>query len=126
MSEKMTVTAKIPANKEKGTSELGPASVTVNTGATAKEMIQMFGDEAVKSNSNANWTVTVASAIRSGLKRGETQKQLQERLGGAKMGVATKGVKVDPVQAYLALLDAASPEEQAKMIADVQERAQKK
>lgn len=125
MSEKMSVTAQKPENKRKGTPQLGPATITVETGATAAEMIKMFGDEAVKTNANANWVVTLQSNIRSGLERGETQEQMQARLGTAKMGVAQKGVKVDPKQAYLAVFQSATPEKQAEMIKELTAKAQK-
>ena len=39
MPEKMTATAKVPANEKKGTKELGPCTVSVNTGKDSKEMI---------------------------------------------------------------------------------------
>lgn len=126
MAEKMQVSAKVPANKEKGTPEMGPATIEVETGSSAKEMIEMFGDEAVKSNADANWRVTLQSNIRAGLKRGETQEQIQERLKTAKMGVAAQGAKVDPVQAYLAEFQNATPERQQQMLAELQKRAAKK
>ena len=121
--EKLSVTAKIPANKEKKTSELGPCTASVDTGKTAAEMIQMFGDEAVKSNAEANWIVTLQSNIRSGLKKGETPDNIQLRLKDAKMGVASKGIKVDPVQAYMAQFQSSTPQEQKKMLAELSKRA---
>jgi hypothetical protein len=126
MSVKRSITAQVPANKEKGTPQLGPITITVDSGATLDEMIQMFGKEAIQTNAEANWDVTLQSAIRAGLKKGETQAQLQARLGGAKMGISNKGVKVDPVQAYLNQFQSATPEEQKKMLAELQARATKK
>ena len=123
MPVKITATAKVPANEKKGTKELGPCTVSVNTGKDTKEMVALFGDEAVKSNAEANWIVTLQSNIRAGLKRGETPDQIQARLADAKMGVAQKGAKVDPVQAYLAQFQTATPAEQQKMLADLQKRA---
>lgn len=123
MSKKLVITAQVPANKEKGTPQLGPVSVTVITGETAKEKIEMFGDEAVSSNSDANWSVTIQSNVRGGLRRGETQEQLQSRLGSAKMGVASKGIKVDTQQQWLAEFSAATPDKQAVMIKELKARA---
>ena len=123
MSKALTVTAKIPANKAKGTPELGPATITVQTGTDAKEKIAMFGDEAVSTNSDANWVVTLQSNIRGGLRKGETPVQIQARLKDAKMGVSAKGATVDPTQAYQAQFLAATPEDQAKMIIELQKRA---
>ena len=128
MPEKITVQAKIPEKKENGkvvSKQVGPFSITVDTGKTAKEMIEMFGDEAVKTNAQANWVVTLQSNMRSGMKKGETQEQLQARLATAKMGVSQKGVTVDPKQAYLAEFASATPERQAEMIKELQEKAAK-
>ena len=119
----LSVSAQVPANKEKGTPQLGPVTVTVQTGETAAEKIQMFGDEAVSTNSDANWVVTLQSNIRNGLKKGETQAKIQARLSDAKMGVSTKGATVDPTQAYQAQFLAASAEDQVKMIKELQKRA---
>jgi hypothetical protein len=124
MPEKMQVTAQVPANKKKGTPQLGPVTISVNTGKDLEEMKQLFGAEAIKSNAEANWTVTIQSAIRSALKRGEDPATIQARLADAKMGVAMKGVKVDPVQAYLNKFQSATPEEQKKMLAELQKRAE--
>ena len=123
MSTKLSITARIPANEAKGTKELGPATVTVDTGETAAEMIEMFGDEAVRSQAQGAWVVTLQSAIRSGLKRGEEEAAMQARLGSAKMGISSKGATVDPTQAYQAQFLAATPEAQVKMIKQLQQRA---
>lgn len=121
----VTITAVVPANAEKGTKEL-TGSITVQYPDTATEAIKVFGEEAVNSNAFANWRVTLQSGIRAGLKKGETSAQLQARLGSAKMGVSTGGARVDPVQAYLAQFASSTPEEQKKMLAELQERAAKK
>ena len=124
--EKLTVTARVPAKKEGDKvvrAEIGPVSITVDTGSTAEEMIQMFGDGAVKSNADANWVVTLQSNIRARLLKGETQEQIQAGLGTAKMGVAVKGAKVDPIQAYLAMFASATPQKQAEMLKELQRKA---
>lgn len=123
MPQAMTVTAKVPAKD--GKPEIGPYSITVQSGATAAEMIEMFGDSAVKSNADSNWAVTIQSNMRSAMKRGETQEQMQARLGNAKMGEAQRGAKVDTVQAFLAQFASAKPEEQAKLMAEITARAAK-
>ena len=125
MTKAMIVEAKVPESKEKGTKEM-TGTVTVQTGETLEEMVQMFGAEAVKSNAESNWIVTLQSAVRAGLRRGETQEQIQARLGNAKMGVKVVGAKVDPYQAYIAMYASATPEAQKKMIAELQARATKK
>ena len=124
--EKMLVEAKVPEKKEGDKvvrKQLGPIQITVQTGATAAEMTQLFGDSAVKSNADANWTVTLQSNIRSRLLKGESAEQIQAALGTAKMGVAVKGAKIDPVQAYLALFASASPEKQKEMLKELQTKA---
>jgi hypothetical protein len=127
MSENLTVTAKVPAKAAAGdkpaVSELGPCTIIVQTGKDNKEMEQLFGGEAVKTNAEANWSVTLQGNIRSGLRKGETPDQIAARLKDAKMGVAQKGIQVDPVQAYLAKFQGATPKEQQNMLADLKKRA---
>lgn len=124
MPEKLEVTAKVPGKD--GAKDLGPVTIVVSTGSTVAEMVKLFGEEAVKTNAEANWKVTLQSNIRAGLKRGEDAKAIQARLKDAKMGVAQVGAKVDPVQAYLAQFQTATPEEQQKMLAELQKRAAQK
>ena len=124
--EKLVVVAKVPEKKKDGRvvrKQLGPVSITVQTGSTAAESIQMFGDKAVKSNSDGDWTVALQSNIRARLLRGENAAQIQAALGTAKMGVAVRGAKVDPIQAYLALFASASPEKQKEMLRELQTKA---
>jgi hypothetical protein len=128
MMEKLTVEAKVPEKKEGDKvvrAQIGPVSITVDTGSTAAEMIQLFGDKAVKSNADANWVVTLQSNIRARLLKGENAAVIQAALGTAKMGVAVKGAKVDPVQAYLAMFQSATPEKQAEMLAELKKKAAK-
>jgi hypothetical protein len=129
MSEVLKVQAQVPEKKnDKGEvtqKQLGPITINVNTGATAAEMIQLFGDEAVKSNADANWVVTLQSNIRAGLKKGETQEAIQARLGGAKMGVAAKGAVIDPKEAFMAMYAAATPERRQQLIAELTAKVKK-
>ena len=126
MGKALVVEAKVPEKKEGDkviAKQIGPVSITVQTGETATEMIKMFGEDAVKSNANANWVVTLQSNIRARLKKGETAEQIQAALGNAKMGVAVAGSKVDPVQAYLAMFASATPEKQKEMLKELQTKA---
>ena len=123
--KKEQVTATVPENKEKGI-KAASAVIEVKYADSIQEAVQMFGEEAVLSNAFANWRVTLQANIRSGLKRGETQDQIQARLADAKMGVAQQGAKIDPVQAYLAKFASATPQEQAKMMEDLKKRAAQK
>jgi hypothetical protein len=130
MAEKMKVQATVPEKKnaqgEVVQAQIGPFTIEVSTGSTTEELIQMFGDAAVKTNAESNWTVTLQGNMRAGMKKGESQEAIQARLGSAKMGVATKGVVIDPVQAYLAQFQSATPEKQKAMLAELQARAAKK
>ncbi len=125
--ENLTVAAKVPEKKKAdGTIErkqIGPVTITVQTGSDAKEMVSLFGDKAVKSNADANWVVILQSNIRGRLLKGETAEQIQAALATAKMGVAVKGAQVDPVQAYLAMFATASPEKQKEMLKELQSKA---
>ena len=124
--KEIIVEAKVPEKKEGDKviqKQIGPVQIKIKSGDTAAEMIALFGDEAVKSNANANWVVTIQSNIRSRLKKGETVEQIQAALGAAKMGVAVAGAKVDPIQAYLAMFATASPEKQKEMLKELQSKA---
>jgi len=126
--KKVTIEATVPEKKDatgkvvqKGVS----GNLTVEYAETLDEAKKVYGEEAVLTNAFANWRVTLQAAIRSALKRGETPEQYQTRLGVAKMGIANTGAKVDPVQAYLARFASATPEQQKKMLAELQARAAK-
>ena len=125
--EKLTVEATVPEKKnDKGEviqKKVGPFQISVNTGSTAAEMIQMFGDKAVKTNADANWVITLQSTMRSWMKKGKTQEQIQTELGAAKLGVTTKGSAIPPEQAYLAMFAAATPEKQKEMLKELQAKA---
>jgi hypothetical protein len=129
MSELMKVQAQVPEKKDAAgvvtQKQIGPFTIEVPMGSTAAEDIQLFGDEVVKSNFESNVTVTIQSNMRAGMKKGETQEQLQARLASYKPGVAAKGVVVDPVQAYLAQFASATPEKQAAMLNELKSRAKK-
>ena len=124
----LQVSATVPARPAKGDKpaqpQIGPFTITVKTGETAKEKIEMFGDAPVSSNADSNWTVVLQSAMRAGMRRGETQAQLQARLGGSKMGVAATKAAIDPKQAWLAAYQAATPAERKKMKADLLKQAE--
>ena len=118
----LVIAAKVPAKDDKP--EMN-ASITVKTGETAEESIKMFGGDAVNSNAQSNWIVTLQSNIRSGLKKGETQEQIQTRLGASKMGIAASKAAIDPEQAFLAKYAAATPEERKVMRKKLEEAAAK-
>ena len=124
--EKLIIEAKVPEKKEGDKvvrKQLGPIQISVQTGVTAVESIALFGDKAVKSNADANWVVTLQSNIRARLLKGESADAIQLALGGAKMGVAVKGAKVDPIQAYMAMFATATPEKQKEMLKELQAKA---
>lgn len=120
MPEKRQVEARVPEKKDaqgKITQKaLGPVTIEVDYASTLDEAKKMFGEEAILSNAFANWRVTIQGNIRSRLKAGKTQAEIQAELGASKMGVAQQGIKVDPQQAFMARFAAGTPEEQAEML----------
>jgi hypothetical protein len=127
--EKMKIQATVPEKKDAEgkvvQALVGPYTIEIEVGSTAAEDIQMFGDSVVKSNFESNVAVTVQSNMRAGMKKGETQESMQTRLANYKPGIAVRGAVIDPVQAYLAQFAAATPETQAKMLADLKAKAKK-
>lgn len=125
--EKLIVQATVPERKDAAgvivQKQIGPYSISVDNGSTAEEQVALFGGPAVKSNADDSWVITLQSAMRTGMKKGETQEQLQARLGTAKMGVSNKGAKVDPEQMYIAMFKAATPEKQKEMLKELQAKA---
>ena len=122
------VDAKVPEKKDSEGRVIQKAmiaSASVKYAKNIKEAIEMFGEEAILTNAFANWRVTLQSNIRGALKKGETVKDIAARLATAKMGVASTGGKVDPIQAYLASFESATSEGQKKMLADLKARAAK-
>ena len=118
----VSITAKVPANPEKGIKE-SSATVSVKYAESLEEAKEMYGEEAVLSNAFNNWRVTLQSNIRSALRKGESPESIAARLASAKMGVAQTGAKIDPVQAYLAMFQAADPKKQAEMLAELKKKA---
>lgn len=98
--------------------EVGSATVLVNYPTTVEEALSSgITEEALLSNAFANWRVTLQSAIRTRLKAGKTQEDIQTEMADAKMGVTMSGgTKVDPQAAFLAKFKNADPEEQAELL----------
>lgn len=124
MAKDTVVTAKVPANKEKGTAEQ-VASITVQWPEDITEAVAMLGEEAILTNAFANWRVTLQGNIRSGLKKGETGKSIASRLAGAKMGIASSGGTVDPIQAFVAMFQNSTPDRQKELLNDLEKDASK-
>ena len=121
--KQMEVSANVPKNEKKGIMEDKSAAVLVNYGETIEESIQLFGAEAMNSNAFANWRVTLQAGLRRGLIAGKTQDQLQADFAAAKMGVATAGGRVDPIQASLARYKSMTSEERKAYLTQLKEAA---
>ena len=122
------VGAQVPEKKDSEgkvtQAQLGPVSVLVNYAETLEEAAEMYGEEAILTNAFANWKVTLQSNVRSSLKSGLTEDQIQDKLIDAKMGVAQVGGRVDPQTAFIAKFKMATPEGQAEMLEMLRAAAQ--
>ena len=94
----------------------------VKVGETAAEGIEMFGDQAINSNANANAKITVRGAINRYLKAGKSHEEIQKILDGWKMGAALERVS-DPKGAFKALWATMSDEERKEMMQDLKNAA---
>ena len=114
MPKVLKVSAKDPG-MEKGKKVREPSSDTIEhqTGETAKESIEMFGDEPVLSNANANWVVTMLAA-------GKSQAEIQKEIGSSKMGVS-RARTADPQAAIKKQWATWSPEQRAAFIKEMKE-----
>lgn len=122
-------TAQVPEKKDSEGNvtqkQLGPITVLVNYPETLEEAQSWTTEAAILSNAFAHWKVNqLQSGIRTGLKAGKTQEEIQAMLGNSVMGVAREGARVDPVDAYAAMFATATPDKQAEMLADLQARAE--
>ena len=123
------VTAKVPEKKDAEGNitqkALGPVTVIVPFPESLEEALGWCSEEAMLSNSFANWRVLLQSGIRNALKAGKSEDQVQEEMEKAVMGVARQGGgKVDVQAAYIAKFRSATPEEQAKMLEELRENAE--
>ena len=123
------ITAQVPEKKDSEGNitqqALGPVTIIVNYPETRDEGRDWAGDEAILSNAFANFRVNpIQSGIRSALKAGLNQDQIQENLGSAVMGVAQIGGRVDTQTAFIAKFKIATPEKQAEMLDLLREAAE--
>jgi len=122
--DKIKVTARIPANKEKGTKEQ-VMTVEVPFAATAKEAIQVYGDEAVLTNARANAVVSIQALMRSRMKAGKTAEEVAKELSEYKMGVSMRKTS-DPIETTLKKAESMSDEQLAALIAKLQSKVKNK
>lgn len=126
--KKVQINAKIPAKDGKpekiATITVEYPDYEVDAKKAYGEAALAYGEAAVLSNAFSNWRVTLQANVRGGLDKGESQEQIQTRLGSSKMGVAAAGIRVDPIAAFTAEFASATPEKQQQMIADLQAKAQ--
>ena len=122
MPKTITVKATDPG-KEKGQQvrEARTAEIEVQTAETAKEAINMFGDEAVLSNANSNWVVTLQAGIRRMLVAGKSLEEIQKEIGDSKMGVSRARTGVSAKNAIKKQWANWSPEERAAFIKEMKE-----
>lgn len=122
------VTAQVPEKKDGEKviqAALGPVTILVDFPGSYEEAVNWCTEEAMLSNAFANFRVSpLQSGIRTMLKAGSSQEQIQEALGKTVMGVARTGGRVDVQTAFIAKFKMATSEGQAEMLAMLREAAQ--
>jgi len=117
MSELKSVNAKSPKLGKETTSY-------VTAPETVEEAIEMFSGPVVLSNALANWMVTCQAGIRRMHTAGKTDEEINTAMGEAKMGMATSGGRVDPIQASLAKFKLMDADGQAAYLEQLREAAE--
>jgi len=122
------VTAKVPAGKDKegnATPEYGPVTVIVDFPESFEEALGWASEEAILTNAFANWRVLMQSGIRTALRAGKSEDQIQSECEKMVLGVARQGGgRVDVQAAFIAKFRTSTPEVQAEMLATLREAAQ--
>ncbi len=117
MSEQKAINAKSP-KLDRETTVYSQAPTTVDEGT------EMFGGDAVNSNAVANWVVTLQAAIRRMHIAKKSDEEIMTELAEAKMGVATSGGRIDPIQASLAVFKLMNEEEKQAYLNKLQVAAE--
>ena len=105
----VTATAKLADGTTKS------ETIFITAGETAEESIKMFSDEAVNSNAIRNGKITVQSGMRSLIKAGKNQQEIQAKYKDWKLGVAMDRT-VDLVGAMVSKWDSYTKEDQESIL----------
>ena len=123
------VTAQVPEKKDSDgvvtQVALGPVTVIIDYPDSFEEALGWCSEEAMLSNAFANYKVSpVQATIRSSLKAGKNEDEIQTECEGLRMGVARQGGgKVDVQAAFIAKFRTSTPEVQAEMLATLRDAA---
>lgn len=93
------------------------ATIDYNFGENLDEAVGMFGADVVYNGFKADAVVTLQSAIRRYLEKGQDPSVLSNTW---KPGVKAPSVAADPKMAAIAAFKSMSPEERAELIAQIQ------
>lgn len=122
----LKIDAKLPKSEKDGRPEDKIGNLTVqfpdvdkDPDAALAEAVKAFGAKALLSNAKANWVITLQGNIRSRLKKGQLNEQIQADLGGAKMGVAVAKVAADPKANAIAFMKTLTPEQRKAFIQEL-------
>ena len=97
-------------------------TILFDFGGSVERAIEMFGADVVYTNFVRASKVTAQAALRALMEKGLTDEDIQSKMDAWKPGVALERT-VDPVAALLAKFGKMPAEEQAKLLADLQSRA---
>jgi hypothetical protein len=122
----LKIDAKLPKSEKDNRPEDRIGNLTVqfpdmdkDPDAALGEAVKSFGSKAILSNAKANWVITLQGNIRSRLKKGQSNEQIQADLGSAKMGVAIAKVAADPKANAIAFMKTLTPEQRKAFIQEL-------
>lgn len=113
----LEIKAKLPKSEKDGRAEDLNGLVVVQFPETIEEAIELYGGPAMLAEAKANFVIGVQGNIRTRLKAGQSNEQIQEALGSSKIGVKAARLAANPEAQSLAYLKTLTQDQLREMLA---------